>query len=136
MAYVCFITDAFSRMIVGWRVASHMRTDRGSPDVPHGVTPSRRTGRPRGHQDRCINGSTSVHRSGSTPLTNFLSVVQHAVGYLAELDEVQPTWASLVLADEHRVDLSPRRGQSVRDRFARESRGAFPSACPNLVAAR
>ena len=27
MAYVCFITDAFSRMIVGWRVAAHMRTD-------------------------------------------------------------------------------------------------------------
>lgn len=26
MAYVCFITDAFSRMIVGWRVASHMKT--------------------------------------------------------------------------------------------------------------
>ncbi|WP_245617689.1 IS3 family transposase [Nitriliruptor alkaliphilus] len=25
--YVCFITDAFSRMIVGWRVATHMRTD-------------------------------------------------------------------------------------------------------------
>lgn len=25
-AYVCFITDAFSRKIVGWRVASHMRT--------------------------------------------------------------------------------------------------------------
>ena len=24
--HVCFITDAFSRMIVGWRVASHMRT--------------------------------------------------------------------------------------------------------------
>ena len=26
-AYVCFIVDAYSRMIVGWRVASHMRTD-------------------------------------------------------------------------------------------------------------
>jgi len=26
-AYVCFIIDAYSRMIVGWRVASHMRTD-------------------------------------------------------------------------------------------------------------
>jgi putative transposase len=26
MAYVCFITDAFSRHIVGWRVATHMRT--------------------------------------------------------------------------------------------------------------
>jgi putative transposase len=26
VAYVCFITDAFGRMIVGWRVASNMRT--------------------------------------------------------------------------------------------------------------
>jgi putative transposase len=26
VAYVCFIVDAFSRMIVGWRVAAHMRT--------------------------------------------------------------------------------------------------------------
>ena len=27
VAYVCFIVDAFSRRIVGWRVAGHMRTD-------------------------------------------------------------------------------------------------------------
>ena len=27
VAYVCFIIDAFSRRIVGWRVASNMRTD-------------------------------------------------------------------------------------------------------------
>ena len=27
VTYVCFIIDAFSRMIVGWRVASHMRTE-------------------------------------------------------------------------------------------------------------
>src|SRR5690606_36533681 len=27
VAYVCFIIDAYSRMIVGWRVASHMRTE-------------------------------------------------------------------------------------------------------------
>ena len=26
VAYVCFIVDAYSRMIVGWRVASNMRT--------------------------------------------------------------------------------------------------------------
>ena len=27
VAYVCFIVDAFSRMIVGWRVATNMRTE-------------------------------------------------------------------------------------------------------------
>jgi len=27
MAYVCFIVDAFSRWILGWRVAANMRTD-------------------------------------------------------------------------------------------------------------
>ncbi len=27
IVYVCFIVDAFSRMIVGWRVATHMRTE-------------------------------------------------------------------------------------------------------------
>jgi transposase InsO family protein len=27
MAYVCFIVDAFSRMIVGWRVAANVRTE-------------------------------------------------------------------------------------------------------------
>ena len=26
VAYVCFIVDAFSRMIVGWRVTLNMRT--------------------------------------------------------------------------------------------------------------
>jgi len=26
MAYVCFIIDSYSRTIVGWRVASHMKT--------------------------------------------------------------------------------------------------------------
>ena len=26
VVYVCFIVDAFSRMIVGWRAATHMRT--------------------------------------------------------------------------------------------------------------
>ena len=26
VAYVCFIIDAYRRMIVGWRVAAHMRT--------------------------------------------------------------------------------------------------------------
>jgi transposase InsO family protein len=27
MAYVCFVTDVYSRMIVGWRVATDMHTD-------------------------------------------------------------------------------------------------------------
>jgi putative transposase len=30
VAYVCFIVDAYSRMIVGWRVASHMPTTMAS----------------------------------------------------------------------------------------------------------
>jgi putative transposase len=25
--FICFIVDAFSRMIVGWRVAANMKTD-------------------------------------------------------------------------------------------------------------
>ena len=31
MAYVCFIVDAFSRRIVGWRVAAHIRTETCAP---------------------------------------------------------------------------------------------------------
>ena len=27
VAYVCFVVDAFSRMVVGWCVAAHMRTE-------------------------------------------------------------------------------------------------------------
>ena len=40
MAYVCFIVDAFSRRIVGWRVAANMKHRgfgrRGSDRSPHG----------------------------------------------------------------------------------------------------
>jgi transposase InsO family protein len=42
VAYVCFIVDAFSRMIVGWRVAGHMRTpgrDRDGPLEPRTAPP-------------------------------------------------------------------------------------------------
>jgi transposase InsO family protein len=42
VAYVCFIVDAFSRMIVGWRVAGHMRT----PMVLDAIEMARRN---RGH---------------------------------------------------------------------------------------
>jgi hypothetical protein len=37
-AYASFITDAFSRMIVGWRVAGHMRTDTvlDAIEIPNG----------------------------------------------------------------------------------------------------
>jgi putative transposase len=36
MAYVCFIVDAFSRRIVGWRVAANMRTDMVLDGARHG----------------------------------------------------------------------------------------------------
>ena len=59
MAYVCFITDAFSRMIVGWRVATHMRTDMVL-DALEMARHSRRAGRLVGlvtHSD----GGTAIH---------------------------------------------------------------------------
>ena len=39
VAYVCFIVDAFSRMIVGWRVAGHMRTTMALDAVDIGYPP-------------------------------------------------------------------------------------------------
>ncbi len=42
VAYVCFITDPYSRMIVGWRVASNMRT----PMVLDAIEMARRFPRP------------------------------------------------------------------------------------------
>ena len=69
MAYVCFITDAFSRMIVGWRVAAHMRTDmvldalEMARTFPAGRS-LRRPGDPFGRRDRnslpCASPSAST----------------------------------------------------------------------------
>jgi putative transposase len=46
VAYVCFIVDAFSRMIVGWRVAGHMRTEMvlDAVDWPAGIVAPALTG--------------------------------------------------------------------------------------------
>jgi transposase InsO family protein len=62
MAYVCFIVDAFSRMIVGWRVAANMRTE----IVVDALEMARRSrGRRRlvglvAHSDAGVAGFTSV----------------------------------------------------------------------------
>jgi putative transposase len=42
MGYVCFIVDAFSRRIVGWRVASNMKTDMVLDALRDGTTLTRR----------------------------------------------------------------------------------------------
>ena len=53
VAYVCFIVDAFSRRIVGWRVAAHMRTQMVLDALEDGPSlPRRALGRPRGPQRR------------------------------------------------------------------------------------
>ena len=77
MAYVCFIVDAFSRRIVGWRVASHMRTDmvlealemarrsRGSTRLVGLVTHSDAGSQP-GSSPRCASPSAST-RSALVP---------------------------------------------------------------------
>ena len=41
MAYVCFIVDAFSRRIVGWRVAANMKTEMGPRRPRDGAALSR-----------------------------------------------------------------------------------------------
>jgi putative transposase len=80
MAYVCFIVDAFSRMIVGWTAASHMRTDmvldalemarrsRGSRRLIGLVTHSdagsaTHDRRARSHPRRCHRGQRSRRRA-------------------------------------------------------------------------
>lgn len=73
VAYVCFIVDAFSPMIVGWRVASHLRTDM----VLDAITMARRS-RGAHHDDlRChshagsqltsIRSSERLTEMGATP---------------------------------------------------------------------
>ena len=75
MAYVCFIVDAFSRRIVGWRVASNMRTDDGPrrawrwPAAPAAVADSSgssRTPMPGRSSRRCASPNAST-RSAPDP---------------------------------------------------------------------
>ena len=65
MAYVCFIVDAFSRRIVGWRVASNMRTEMVL-DVLNGQAHPRLTTprRPRGTRGRRVAvHQRAIHRA-------------------------------------------------------------------------
>ena len=59
VAYVCFIVDAFSRMIVGWRVASHMRTEM----VPDAIVMDRRSRGARHDDLRCHSDAGSQFTS-------------------------------------------------------------------------
>jgi putative transposase len=59
IAYVCFIVDAFSRMIVGWRCAPHMRTE-----MVLDATEMARWGRGTHHEDlRCHSDAGSQFTS-------------------------------------------------------------------------
>ena len=61
VAYVCFIIDAFSRMIVGWRCASHMRTEMILDAIEMA-----RWGRGTHHDDlRCHSDAGNSHRSAT-----------------------------------------------------------------------
>ncbi len=59
VAYVCFIIDAFSRMIVGWRVAAHMRT----PMVLDAIEMARWNRGPHHEQLRCHSDAGSQFTS-------------------------------------------------------------------------
>ena len=58
VAYVCFVIDAFSRMIVGWRCASHMRTEMVLDAIE-----MTRWSRGRHHEDLRCHKSVDVPRS-------------------------------------------------------------------------
>ena len=59
MAYVCFIVDAFSRRIVGWRVAANMRTDDGPRRARDGPALPRRP--PSRRARRTLRRRVAVH---------------------------------------------------------------------------
>ena len=73
IAYVCFIIDAFSRMIVGWRVASNMRTE----TVLDAIEMARWSRGPKHEQLRCHSdaGSQAVFNGSSQQCVVGLSVV-------------------------------------------------------------
>lgn len=76
VAYGCFIVDAFSRMIVGWRVASHMRTEMVLDAIGIGALVARRS--PRGSE-------VSQRRRGSIHVDSLRRAVgrdrRHAVDW-------------------------------------------------------
>jgi putative transposase len=108
VAYVCFIVDAFSRMIVGWRVASHMRTEM----VLDAIEMVRR-GRGAHHADlRC-------HSDAGSQFTS--------IRYGERLAEIGATPSIGTVGD------SLLTGYSARDPF---SRHAVMSRVPRVVDAR
>ncbi len=58
--YVAFVTDLFSRRIIGWRIASSLRTDLALDALEHGLWQRAREGRPTTglvhHSDRGAQG--------------------------------------------------------------------------------
>ena len=64
VAYVCFITDAFSRRIVGWRVAGHMRTQ----TVVNALETARRARRRRQPQFTGLRYGERLDEIGAVPL--------------------------------------------------------------------
>ncbi|EGD56320.1 transposase [Gordonia neofelifaecis NRRL B-59395] len=62
VGYVCFITDVYSRMIVGWRVASHMSCRHVGRDRRSGAPPRQPGGGTRLSGPSCSRASGRSHR--------------------------------------------------------------------------
>ena len=78
MAYVCFILDAFSRMIVGWRVAGHMRTPMvlDAIEMAHDLRCQSDAGSQTG-----LKGSSPHHRSARSAIRSTTRSPKRSTGY-------------------------------------------------------
>ena len=63
MVYVAFVIDAYSRRILGWRTAGHMRTSLVLDALEHALWTRRQSGRP------VRAGELSLCRAKSMSLT-------------------------------------------------------------------
>jgi putative transposase len=106
MAYVCFIVDAFSRRIVGWRVAANMKTEMVL-DALEMARASRG-----GHR---LVGLVTHSDAGSAQFT--------AVRFTERLEEIAARPSIGTVADSYECERSSRRPRDGRTFSARWSPG-------------
>jgi putative transposase len=124
VAYVCFIVDAYSRMIVGWRVAGHMRTEMVLDAIDMA----------RWHRGARIDG-VRCHSDAGSQLTSVRYGERLAdIGAVPSIGTVGDSYDNALAETVNGLPLDPRAGQAVRaamghrsDRRSSRSPGRGPA---------